>query len=260
VYLLQKVARGDFHYWMPLNGVFGLVVSLLVRVSVKTLADFTGVIHFRHPIELGGLYWTVNVFMALLASVASVWVYYEKGSGLAMEQSTAWTLVGLLGGLWTASFGVFLVLMKKEFRSTFFSTELGKVRVMNSFLKSKDDATKALVLDDNKLLWVSIRPQVKEWVLERWPVWQTEKPEFFSEQFIAAVPLDMIPTRGQDEAKKARRSVRKRSLFNVNVLPVLNMAVAEDVNGEVTAGETNAAERSVKAVDEVRVGVVAVHR
>ncbi|GMI28473.1 hypothetical protein TeGR_g12203 [Tetraparma gracilis] len=47
LYLLQKLVRGDFLYWMPVEGVGELAVSLLVRVTVKTLTDFTGVIQFR---------------------------------------------------------------------------------------------------------------------------------------------------------------------------------------------------------------------
>ncbi|GMI27683.1 hypothetical protein TeGR_g8672, partial [Tetraparma gracilis] len=49
LYLLQKLVRGDFLYWMPVKGVAGLAVSLLMRVSVKTLTDFTGVIQLRGP-------------------------------------------------------------------------------------------------------------------------------------------------------------------------------------------------------------------
>jgi len=41
LYLLQKVARGDFHYWLPVDGVGGLFVSL-----VKTITDFTCVVQF----------------------------------------------------------------------------------------------------------------------------------------------------------------------------------------------------------------------
>ena len=37
-------------------------------MTVKTITDFTGVIQFRHPNEHGGLYWTANLFLALLAS------------------------------------------------------------------------------------------------------------------------------------------------------------------------------------------------
>jgi len=84
LYLLQKVARGDFHYWLPIDGAGGLLVSLLMRVIIKIIADFTGVIQFRGDAELGGLFWTVNMFLAVLASFASVFVRYARrwgGSG-----------------------------------------------------------------------------------------------------------------------------------------------------------------------------------
>ena len=46
-YLVQKVLRGDFRYWFPIDGASGLLVSLLMRVASKRMVDFTGVINFR---------------------------------------------------------------------------------------------------------------------------------------------------------------------------------------------------------------------
>ena len=143
--LLQKVARGDFHYWMwrtfpslgaldcacgrlwgvgaphwnPINGAPGL----LVRVMAKTVTDFTGVIQFRHPYEVGGLYWTVSMFLVLLASFASVWIYTKNDRDKEIEEGTAWALVGYLGGGWLTTFGSLLLLMKKKYRGTFFTTD-----------------------------------------------------------------------------------------------------------------------------------------
>ena len=94
LYLLQKVARGDFRYWIPAYGAWGMLMSLLIRVFAKTIADFTGVIQFRHPYELGGLYWTGNMVMAVLASFGSVWVYLQSGKD-EVEEGEAWALVGL---------------------------------------------------------------------------------------------------------------------------------------------------------------------
>ena len=238
LYLMQKVARDDFHYWMPLDGASSLLASLMVRVAIKTITDFTGVIHFRHPYELGGLFWTVNMFSALLVSILSVWGYYKYGEGVAMEQSNAWTLVTLVGGVWTVSFGVFLMLAKKEYRTTFFSTKLGKDVTMNFFRKGKDDEIKVLVFKDNRLLWTEIREDVKEWVLKRWRVWQTQRPEFFTPQFIATVPLDMIPMGAQGEAKVVRKKVRGGDVFSAKVQPIVGerevaVAIDEAVDEEI---------------------------
>ena len=84
LYLSQKVGRGDFQYWLPVDGAFGLFMSLVARVVVKTVTDSTGVIQLRGDAELGGLFWTVNMFLAVLASFASVFVRYARrwgGSG-----------------------------------------------------------------------------------------------------------------------------------------------------------------------------------
>jgi len=192
LYLLQKVARGDFHYWVPVEGSLGLFVSLLARVIVKTVTDFTGVLQFRHPAEIGGLYWTVNMFLALLGSFVSVIVYYESGGG-EVEERVAWTLVGSLSGAWVAIFGVLLLLMKNDYRQTFFSTKTGK-QTTQDYFKSSDDSVKKEVITENKLSWREIREDVKDWVQENWWRWKTERPEWFTESWIAMVPDDMIPT------------------------------------------------------------------
>ncbi|GMH68630.1 hypothetical protein TL16_g04977 [Triparma laevis f. inornata] len=67
VYLLYKVAHRDFLYWLKIYGLIGWFLSLMVRVIVKVVVDFTSCVHFRHPLELGGLYFTVNTFVPLMA-------------------------------------------------------------------------------------------------------------------------------------------------------------------------------------------------
>ena len=49
LYLAFKAARGDFYYFLRLEGFFGFVVSLLDRIFVKVIVDFSGCFHMRHP-------------------------------------------------------------------------------------------------------------------------------------------------------------------------------------------------------------------
>jgi len=106
LYFLLKVLRGDFHIWVPMHGVGGLLVSLLMRICSKVIVDYTGVIQMRHPYELGGIYRTVNVFMALVVSFVSVWI---GGGG-----DTEWLLVCESCAAWVATFGFILLLMKND--------------------------------------------------------------------------------------------------------------------------------------------------
>jgi hypothetical protein len=92
LYLLQKLARGDFLYWMPVEGAGGLAVSLLLRVIVKTLTDFTGVLQFRGAGEMGGLMWLWTMFLALVAPWVAVPVYF----GTLASNSTNSTAVEIV--------------------------------------------------------------------------------------------------------------------------------------------------------------------
>ena len=206
LYLSQKVGRGDFHYWLPVDGAFGLFASLLLRVLVKTIADFTGVVQFRGPQELGGMYCTLNMVLALLASFVSVFVYYadarKKEELFAVEERMAWTLVGSLSGAWMVVFGVFLLLMKKGYMRTFFSTTTGKQQVVDRF-SADDEAVKASVLKKNKKMWWAIREDVKVWVQTNWWRWKREKPAWFDLALQRKVPKDWITD--PDERSMLRR-------------------------------------------------------
>ena len=197
LYLLQKLVRGDFQYWIPIDGALGLFMSLLIRVLIKTLTDFTGVIQMRHDGELGGLYWTVNMFVALLASFACVWI----GEGGRTEL----VLVGAASVVWILVFGLFLLLMKKEYRGTFYCTRTGNQRAMGYFLDGKTDETKAVVLTHNKKQWRAIREDVKEWVQANWWRWEEEKPEWYSLAWQSQVPKDWIDN--ADEGGREERGM-----------------------------------------------------
>ena len=66
LFLGWKIFRGDFLYWVQVEGFFGVVVSFVVRVIVKVIADFTGCLLLRHPYELGGAVFSLSVLWVSL--------------------------------------------------------------------------------------------------------------------------------------------------------------------------------------------------
>ena len=40
-------------YFLPLEGVAGVFVSLVCRIAEKIIVDFSGCIYFRHPFFIG---------------------------------------------------------------------------------------------------------------------------------------------------------------------------------------------------------------
>ena len=47
VYLLYKVMRRDFYYWMDVHGVTRFLISCIMRALVKITADFTCLLQLR---------------------------------------------------------------------------------------------------------------------------------------------------------------------------------------------------------------------
>jgi len=120
-------------------------------------------------------------------------------------------VVGVASGLWVLTFALFLLLTKKEYRRTFFSTQLGKQWTMNYFLQGEGVEVKSEIVTSNKKQWRSIRGEVKEWAQANWWRWDEEKPEWMTESWIAKVPPDMLPTEAAQAANKIRAGARERS-------------------------------------------------
>jgi hypothetical protein len=71
LYFVYKILRGDLWHWIPLEGAGSVVESVLERLIVKVLVDFTGVIQFRGAGEMGGSYFMFNMVRARELRVAT---------------------------------------------------------------------------------------------------------------------------------------------------------------------------------------------
>ena len=103
-------------------------------------------------------------------------------------------------------------MMKKNYRSTFWSMETGNEWVQSYFLQGGSDSIKMNVLTKNKAKWKAIEPQVKEWVGEGWMGWERDKPDWFTDNWKAKVPVGWVPKKGKAEHKRAKESERRRSI------------------------------------------------
>jgi hypothetical protein len=100
VFILYKLARGDLVYWVP---GLGIPLSLLARFMAKVVADFTGLVHCRHPLELGGIYFFVNTLMHVASWFVAAALYsrysttgrIELALGADMHNSTGVNSTGV---------------------------------------------------------------------------------------------------------------------------------------------------------------------
>ena len=192
-----------------------IAVSVLLRVGIKVIADFTGVAQFRNAGEIGGAAWTFSQVTALGTSLVATYIYLNSdelaADGQVLSESFVWTIVGTLSSLWVFSFAGYMLLMKSRFRSTFFSLQTGYAAVQSRFVDGQTDPTKAWLLGRNKKQWLSIRDDVKAWTLENWERWEDESPAWFDDNFQASVDDDMIPVESLRRMNGGGESVRRRS-------------------------------------------------
>jgi hypothetical protein len=216
-----KALRRDVLYWPP---TFSVPLSLLSRFLVKVFTDSTSCVHFRHPYELGGLYYCLNVFFGQarpsfsahapaavlgpcvrglihlamqVAAFASVALYAAFYVGEAkLEAATLYAFVGTLTAVSIVSFGVLLLTMGHKYVRTFFSTKTGREFVMSHFLDNDgNDELRALIFLKNEELWRPIRPQVQAWLHSRFRTWRRTKPTWFTDALVTSIPTDMLPVR-----------------------------------------------------------------
>jgi hypothetical protein len=233
LYFIQKLAREDFDHWLPVKGLPGVLASILMRVVVKTMADYTGVIQLRASGELGGIYWTANMATALASSFVAAEIYFStkvsattgsEGDPLDLNSTAAvqvplvgldeggvWWALEWTSAAWFASFALIIYIMKKEYRGTFFSRETGSEWTRKFFLEGKDDRVKSKIMKLNRNKWKSIRGEVKLWVRENWFKWKTERPDWFTDSWISHVPDNFIPA--QEDRLVLQGLRRKSSIF-----------------------------------------------
>jgi hypothetical protein len=209
LYLFVKVLRDDFWYWIPAGGNVEIVSSIVARVLFKVVTDFTSIAHFRHPKEVGGMYWMFG-FVLTVGSLPVAVIIAESGNIAKEKLKLACAVVGLVIPFTTFSFAVFLVCIKKKYLVTFYSMQRGKDLAVQRYRDSADEASKAdSVFNNSKHLWKSIEEEVKAWVQANWKRWEEEKSEWFNEAMRARVPIDYIPADGDARRKE---SVRRASI------------------------------------------------
>jgi hypothetical protein len=205
--MLVKILRGDFWYWLPSGVNMEIVTSILFRVIVKIIVDFTSIAQFRHPNEVGGVYWLFGLLLTMRSLPMTIYI----ASAYVDEQSIdiASSIMNYFIPITTLCFAIFFLNIERKYWHTFLSTQKGKEYSMAFFLEEENEAVKFKVLDNSKHQWVSIEGEIKKWVRSNWAKWEEEQPEWFDDMNKAKVPVEFIPADGD---ARRRESVRRASV------------------------------------------------
>jgi hypothetical protein len=207
LYLLVKILRGDFWHGVPLGGNIEIVSSILMRVVTKIITDFTSIVQFRHPNEVGGAYWLFGLVLTMGSLPVSIYLASSHVDERAIDIASS--IVNYIILITTLCFAVFFLYIEKKYWHTFLSIQRGKDRTMAYFLEGENDAIKFQTLKQSRHHWVSIEGEIKKWVESNWAKWEEEQPEWFTDVMKAKVPVDFIP--GDGDARR-RESVRRASV------------------------------------------------
>jgi hypothetical protein len=202
LYLLVKILRGDFWYWLPLGGNAEIMSSIVARVLVKVVTDFTSIVHFRHPNEVGGMYWTFG-FVLTMGSLPVAIVLAKRGDVADEGLKLAWKVVGIFIPCTVLMFAVFFFNIEKEYLGTFFSLHRGKDLTIENFREGADDVKALFTFLRSKHHWHSIEEEVRAWVESNWHRWEEEKPKWFDDAMRARVPVEYIPGAGDARRKES---------------------------------------------------------
>jgi hypothetical protein len=208
LFLVIKLLRRDFWYWIPAGGNTEVFVSIIARFGAKIVTDFTSLVFLRHPNEVGGLNWMLG-FLLTMGSlpvaiiVAQHQVEAERGIELA------WEVAKYFIPFTIGSFAVFFLNIDRKYWHTFFNVERAKDFAARRFKETNEDSVKANVLTNSRHLWEDIKGDVKEWVQANWHKWEEEKPDWFHDQWKPFVPVEFIPITGD---ARRRESIRRASV------------------------------------------------
>jgi len=210
-YLLYKVVRGDFRHWAPMPRGTSLVFSLLERVVLKVICDFTGLLHARHPKEMGGFYWLMNmvwtqasVFGAIKLKEKLRQIEEDVGERFVKEEDYLMIATVLLL-LWFVALLGLLICSEKELRRTFFSIMTGK-QYNEALFRSDEDEIKMQVFDTHSSYNRHFEASIKEWLGEKWNDWHASRPGWLTEELIKRIPGQLLP--GGGDAGVLEESVR----------------------------------------------------
>jgi len=200
-FLVYKLVRGDFRYWVPLPRGASLVLSLIERVIVKVICDFTGFLHSRHPYEMGGFYWLMNMVFTQASVFGAIKLKEEFGGqveGAGREQWRAvkeedYTMIATVLLLtWLVALLGLMFGSEKEFMNTFYSLRTAK-QYNEALFRSGEDEIMIQALDDHPSYYAHFEDEIKEWLGRNWNDWHASRPGWLTEAVMNNIPLRLLP-------------------------------------------------------------------
>ena len=219
LYLIVKMLRNDIWYWIPVYGCLGMFKSFVARVFVKAVADWTSCVQFRHPNEVGGLYWTGTLLCTVVVGPL-VALMHVSPSGTVPHSIVVRLMLTTCGCL-LVSFVVFLLSIEDHYVKSFFDKGTSSSYLQLKYMNAETDDSKHSIFTTNEHKWrEAMGEDVRAWLEERLPVWIESQPAWFDDHAKSIIPdwafsdlrtLSLI----RDEKVESIRTTRRISVLGL---------------------------------------------
>jgi len=236
VFMLLKVTRGDFRYWLNLPPSISLPVSLIVRFLTKVLTDFTLVMQMRHSYEIGGVQFSLLILINQASCFVAGWVYLKeydsgydgKGEELGgdnpkkINAETLWAGLQGLSCLFWVSCVAFIGLIDRKYLHTFFSRTTGPQYAIKQYNIYTTDLQRVAVFDQHPKYYEGVKDAMQELIDDNWEDWMKDRPEWLTDNVIASIPDEYLEKTEVNRLEKEGGGKRRRSSAFV-----INMGIGE---------------------------------
>jgi hypothetical protein len=208
LYLLVKILRRDFVYWLPIESRYYTILwTLGLRIFRKIVCDVTGLLQERHPFEMGGLLFSLNTIYSLsvpyLAKIVAN--YYDTNDDRRGDGPEIDNLLQSMTAIWTISAVLFALSIESTHLWSFVSTQTAIQYTVRWFREADNDESKFNAVFTNHHTYTdSIADEVKQWVSDRYPIWSLEHPHWFTAVARARIPIHMLPIDVSSEEVKSK--------------------------------------------------------
>jgi hypothetical protein len=267
IFWLKLLATNDAWLFLNFQGPSSIPIMIRTKTAFKVILDYTGLVQFRGPGVVGGLYYSFSTAMAFVASFVFIHMYFKRGGeddigeeqeddealeedggfdeGAGLNEKTVFTIAASISGAWALVFGLLLCTIKRKYVKTFTSTQTSHAWVKEFFLEGATDEVKSQIVEYNPRCWWSIRPQVREWLAENWDRWEVEKPDWFNDVWLSSVDDDMMPADALRRLRQKGGGTRRRSTFAERMGGSVrerreSASVVPAVDGDIEAGGISA--------------------
>ncbi|GMH65899.1 hypothetical protein TrLO_g8812 [Triparma laevis f. longispina] len=230
----MRAIKPDFYGYVPDNtkkrAALFVTMALMSAVQVLTKGILVVTVGFVEEIY-ALLYLIGDILLFLIYKVVQrdfrYWIKIDGATGLAISLAVRdlltltkdtikllTRLTVVLGISLILLVGLFFALMNGEYRHTFFSVETGGEMRRRLFLEG-DDKMKYTIFEVTREYWSPIGDKVEAWVRAGWKSWEQDKPEWFTDNWKAMVPKEMIPEKGSEEAVTVESEEKKDVVVTV---------------------------------------------